>query len=637
MDRRNVDRRNLSKVLLAGAAGAIAAASPRAMAQTCTAPCYPVESYEDPADIVDRSYPPLDVRRYGAVINSESTVAFVRAMKVAKELRTQIYVPPTGDLYFRLSGDVLCDPGTGARIDGAIFQTTRNKNIFIAADDCTFDGTGLLIGDGGTSGEIEEKNSGIFAKNVVNLRVQGLRFSLFQNGAIQLRNCRDYKIIGNTITDGVAGSRTYPEADILVYSLSANGARGLRGIISHNHCLSNNDIGIYYDANGWDLDQIISDNVCVTLSNGVEATNGGSRRHGILCSYGGGASGRHLITGNICRNTRITGIYRTGATVPSLSVIITSNVCSSNGYETASAGVNGGIYIGNYGPGDIIANNTIDDFRGSLRSTNAAININGGTDLSATSRLLVQGNTITNSQGNGLVLIGHTSNVDVKDNVFYNNYYEDIVVNNAGGAADAGGHVIRGNRISRPNNTASAIYLNLDNAGKCTLVQDNVAGASAVVDGEGSNPSNGDPSSSFLYLTLYSARVLIERNYAERFYYGVYMSNVLGPGRTINQIRIDDNDFRNMNTGIRLPRATLADCCPVCGNKFIDVGFPVAEGAYKANRRMDNLVELLGVVPGSGTWATGDRVLTLGSMTPGAVCTAGGNPGTWKSMPSLLP
>jgi hypothetical protein len=509
----------------------------------------------------------------------------------------------------------------------------RNKNIFIAADDCTFHGAGQLVGDNGTSLPTEKKNCGIYAEGVAHLRVQGLRFSKFQNGAIHLRGCRDYKIIANTITDGTDGTsnqQSFPEADIIVYSDAGSG-QGLRGIVSHNHCLSNNDIGIYYNASGYDLDQIISDNVCVTLINGVEAPNGGVRRHAILCTYGGGASGRHVVTGNICRNTRVTGIYRTGAAVPTLSVIITNNVCSANGYEAAQFGsVNGGIYVGNYGPGDIIANNNIEDFRGSLRSTAGAITVNGGTDLSHTGRLLVQGNTITNSRGNGIVLVGHACNVDLKDNVFYNNYYEDIAVNNAGGSASAGGHVIRGNRISRFNYTASAIYLNLNNAGKTTLVQDNVASTTMAA------PS-GDPTSSFLYLTLYSARVVIERNYAELFYYGVYLSNYLPSGRTIGQINIDDNDFRYMNTGIKLPRASNADSCPVCGNKFTDVQYPVAEGAFKANRRMDQIVELIGGIPTTGTWATGDRVLIPGGPVPGAVCTAAGSPGTWQSMASLMP
>lgn len=626
-----MDRRDLSRALFLGTAGAIAVA-PRSMAQACTPPCYPAIAEEvmaPPVTIVDNSFPPLDVRRYGAVAGLDSTNAFKDARTVAARLRGLIYVPETGSSAFLLSDEIVCGAGSGAHIDGAVWQTVRNKNIFVAANDCTFQGAGRLQGDGGTSGEIDAKNCGIFASSAANVVIRGLRFSRFQNGAIQLRNCQNYKVIGNTIADGIEGSGAFPEADIVVYSL--NVATGLRGIISHNHCLSNNDIGIYYDASGFDLDQIISDNVCVTLENGAEAAYGGNRRHAILCSYGGGASGRHVVTGNICRNTRKTGIYRTGATVPTLSVLITNNVCSANGHEPDSAALNGGIYVGAYGPGDIIANNTIDAFRGSLRSNNGGINVNATADLSATGRLLIQGNTITNSVGNGIVLNGSTCNVDVKDNVFYNNHFEDIVVNNAGASAAAGGHVIRGNRTSRPNNTASAIYLNLNNAGKTTLVQDNIAGGL-----DATTPSGG--SNSFLYLTLYTARVVIERNYAETFYYGVYMSNSLGAGRTINQIRIDDNDFRSMATGVHLPRTSTNDSCPVCGNKFMNVSAPTGGGAYRAARRLDNVVELMGAAsPSDGTWATGDRMIFLSGNAPGAVCTQGGNPGIWKNMAALVP
>lgn len=63
-----MQRRDVSKLLLASAAGSAALTS-RAQAQTCTPPCYPQTASELAASItpVDTSLPPGNVKRYGAV------------------------------------------------------------------------------------------------------------------------------------------------------------------------------------------------------------------------------------------------------------------------------------------------------------------------------------------------------------------------------------------------------------------------------------------------------------------------------------------------------------------------------------------------------------------------------------------
>jgi hypothetical protein len=81
-----MQRRDLSTLLLASAAGA-ALLPRRAEAQSCTAPCFARTANEITAGVVptDYSYPPYDVRRYGALGNgvADDTAAIQNAINAA--------------------------------------------------------------------------------------------------------------------------------------------------------------------------------------------------------------------------------------------------------------------------------------------------------------------------------------------------------------------------------------------------------------------------------------------------------------------------------------------------------------------------------------------------------------------------
>lgn len=89
-------RRELSGVIFGSMAGAMLLPK-SSEAQSCTPPCYPRTAAEISASIVptDSQYPPLDVRRYGAISgpSTDSTTAFESAIAVAGVEAGEIFVP----------------------------------------------------------------------------------------------------------------------------------------------------------------------------------------------------------------------------------------------------------------------------------------------------------------------------------------------------------------------------------------------------------------------------------------------------------------------------------------------------------------------------------------------------------------
>jgi hypothetical protein len=594
---------------------------------------YPRTAAEIAASVTPVNYargPLIDVRRYGAIGDSGTTdcsTAVANAALAASICGGEVWFPvddANSGGYYKLTDEITLSAGVGVQIDAEVRQVTRNKNCFIAANNSRFWGRGKLRGDNDTGAANLDKNNGIYADGKSGVEIIGLRFSHFER-AIQIRNCQNYKVNFNTITDGpydVTDSGTSPESDILVYSLAS--ATGLRGQIIGNHCLSNNDIGIYHNANGFDLDYIISQNICVTLSSGSEAASGGNRRHGILVTYAGGASGRTVITHNICRNTKLTGIYRTGTTGPTVAHIITNNYCSANGADTTNS-LAGGIYLGNVATGDMIANNIIDGFLGTQQSTNGSIVVNA-----ATGRPVLSGNHCINSAGHGIVLTGTASHVTIKDGLMSGNTLEDIVVN-TNNTATLGGNEIDGVIFFKAVDTAACIYIATQAATNANRIINCRAKGANLTDAE-----SGE--NSFIGVAGVTTPLVVENNEIDTFYYGVFGYTNIPSGRGFAHFKIDSNTFRNLNTGVLLPRATDADVVVCCDNTFISVTTKTS-GCYTGLRQGDRLMLTnVTAAPSDGTWIAGDSArfdAPAAGASPGSNCTTGGNPGTWKAWAAL--
>ena len=222
---------------------------------------------------------------------------------------------------------------------------------------------------------------------------------------------------------------------------------------------------------------MVSNNICVTLdpatctetgSWSLVAT-GGVRRHGIVIGYNNSSvSGpRTVVSGNVCRNTRWTGIYKQG--VSSGPVIIANNICDLNGYDTAND-LSGGIYFNQSGHEEVIGN-YISRFQNTNTGT-AGITVNASTApvISAS----VRNNTIQGSLGVGLILTTNASFVEVAENTFLSNVGKDILIVPNPGNANISGHNIIRNRIVRTSGTAvTAISIDMQSSTRTLVVKGN--------------------------------------------------------------------------------------------------------------------------------------------------------------------
>ncbi len=571
----------------------------------------------------------VSVKDFGAIGDgsADDTVAFANAATAAASVGAAVYVPATAS-HYKLTDEVTLAAGVAFVGDGwgsRIRQYTRDKNIFIAHNNTRFSRLHLQ-GDNVATASAADKNTGVYAASRAQVVIEGCYATLLQNGLCQLRNCTDYRVVDNICYDNpysiAAGA---VNGDINIYSSA--GSNGLRGIIARNHCLSNNDFGIYHDANGFDLDCVIIENVVVTLSAGTEAASGGNRRHGIIAAYGGSAGGRTIIANNICRNTRLTGIYRAAASSPTGTHLIIGNHCSANGFDASNA-LAGGIFVNVASPATKIIGNFVEDFRGTSNLGNAGIVLNN-----SPSPVEVRANTVQGSQGHGILVKGTTQEATVSENLLRNNATADIVVQHSGNGTDGGGHDIFGNRIYKLVNTKPGIRIVSDASTRTIRVVGNRGyGTDKTTASAGENAFINIEGTSTTPLT-------VANNEIERFYYGMFYFNNIQSGRGGFHHVIDGNQFRDLNTGILVVRGSSNDCLPVCGNTFTTVATAVTGGAYLAERK-GTKVALVGLnaAPTDGTWEAGDiswRTAPAAGAAPGDVCTTGGAPGTWKAMASV--
>jgi hypothetical protein len=206
--------------------------------------------------------------------------------------------------------------------------------------------------------------------------------------------------------------------------------------------------------------------VCVTLAcDGNEVPIGDLlRRHGIVCSYAGGTvGGRIVVSANICRNTKVTGIYFTAVAGVSSPAHIVGNYVSRTGLTDATAN-QGAICLIAEGTGDIVASNTVEDipFGPGIRVTSSQ---NSTTDPTK-GRTLVHGNVIRactaplpvgTSGWTGALHIGLFAQcVDVRGNLFTDNSVTDIEVGPNPGGRD-GDYTIVGNTFNKTDDVNTVI------------------------------------------------------------------------------------------------------------------------------------------------------------------------------------
>ena len=615
---------------------------------------YPVTADETAAVIVptDTNYPQGDIRRYGAIANPATTGAAVAnnaainaALDVASIRGTSVYIPANHDYWLvsdeftvgATAAEVVLNPTVlvegritihGDGYSSQIRQSVAEKNIFNLGNDCTVEGV-YLRGTGSITYANFAKYNGVYSSGTHGIRVRNCYMSHWVAAGVQLRDCTDYLIEGNTLfQNSVATNLSSGSSDILVYSVTAGG----RGIITRNGCYSNvRAAGIWVNAIGYDKDIVITDNVVVTLNaSWAEETQGNvTRRHGILVTYQGGSNsgGRIIVSGNIVRNCKTTGIYRASGITPSLStgpVLISNNIVSQVGWDSVDSDLCGGIYLNNGGAGDTVSNNQIIGFAGvGGQNTGGAIVV-VTQDATNPGHTIIRGNFINSTSGHGILLSSKVKFVTVSDNRIFGSTENDIQVYHTPGETSCGGHAIHDNYIRRTAGYLTAIDVRLGAASYETYITNN------VVVGQSMSVSNNLRHAGIL-CDVGTSRLYIRDNRITSCYYGI-VAYGFPAGRGSNP-----NIRRNMTSicsvGVYGNSADpTVDTLGVFEGSYSTTTTAVDGAAWRADSVNGTMWTLHGnAAPISGTWILGDQVRSESPVGYiGYVCTAAGNPGTWK-------
>jgi hypothetical protein len=583
----------------------------------------------------------VSVKDFGAVGDgvADDTAAFAAAVTAAASLGCAVYVPGTAT-YYRLLDEITVPDGVSIAGDGwfsRIRQETVQKNAFILGNNCTFDR--LRISGDGIARDAANftKENGVYASSKRNVSVRHCFVDGWQACGVQMANCFNYDISHNLFFNNYWSypSGTTSASDILAYS-STDGARA---VIIGNLCLSDNSQGIFYNSQGFDTDATIVGNVCVALNSSWNEVASGSlnRRHGIVVTYGGSSSGgRIAVTGNVCRNSLVTGIYVAMGVGGQVAVTVTGNVCSLNGFATVSdATLAGGISINGGQAGLVVANNAIHDFIGAVGADVGGITYNDQ-DIDANASAVIANNSINTSTACGVMLKGTPKNVDVRGNDIRGCVQEDIYLITTD-ATKLKNIRVDGNRCERLNATSPSIKLDTILSTQRFWVENNI-----VI---GFNSGTVSYNNSGIYLRRTDVMgATVRNNKIKNFYAGIFGEQSIS-GRTIGRLRIDYNEIETAAEGIALRGAAASALVPCIGNRFTSVttkfdggGFDIAGLEVSAILDETRIHFESAASPTSRSFAVGDYAKNrapVAGQPKGWYCTVAGTPGTWVSEGNL--
>jgi hypothetical protein len=333
------------------------------------------------------------------------------------------------------------------------------------------------------------------------------------------------------------------------------------------------------------------------------------------------------VDGNICRNTRWTGIYKQGES--DNEIIISNNLCDLNGYQSGNS-LSGGIYVDNPGRASVIGN-TITNFQNTLSAT-GGLTINQPMDENIPG--LVSGNKITDSLGTGIALGTGSRLVTISNNVIFGSAGNDIHVINSGGNVNVGGHTITGNTIYRTSgNNIPSIYIDYQSSTRYSTIKDNTI--------QGFDNTNADVENSGIRLRQSTDLAQVFDNVISNFYYGFTCVSYYA-GRLVNHV-IARNSIIDCAVGFGVSATTNNSTLPLVDNVFVNtpiqtsgpIGFPAGRIVQRLG---NNFVWQTTAAPTVGSWAVGDRSVNSTPVVgqPKAwACTVTGTPGTWVSEGNL--
>lgn len=596
---------------------------------------------------VDKLNGIVSVLEYGAKGDgsTDNTAAIQAALTFAGTSGGAVYVPGAAAAY-RVTDELTIPNGVTIFGDGyrsLIQMVTAGKNLLVAGHDTVVRTLRLKMVAGNNSNL--QKQNAVYIDDKTNVSVSDNWIELVDiNCGVQIYTGRNITVRGNIIYGATWPGSSGPAAsasDILAYSDASSG----RYVIEGNYCLSNNSQGIAVDLLGLDQDVVIDANVCVTLDPATctqggawsEIASGGVRRHAIMVGYNNSSVNgpRTIVSNNICRNTRWTGIYLQGT--PSGPVLTTGNMCSRNGFDTSNS-ISGGIYIVSPSAHHVVDSNVIDEFQNTSSGTGGITYNPTGVPTAGPT---ISNNTIRDSVGLGILLVNSAARTSVTGNSISGSASNDISVNSAVALTDVGGFIISGNTIRRTSgNSVSAIVLDQQSGTLVTVVEGNYI--------RGHDATNAVETNAGVR-TLRNAVTRVRNNTIENFNVGVTCASYWTTATRHFTADISGNTIRDCTAGFGMAATANTSVVPVCDNVFDNVTTPISAAAsaspggfgvgYIARKDNTRIVVLdLNATPSVGTWAIGDRVEyttpTAGGYI-GEVCTTAGNPGTWKTFGAI--
>ena len=576
----------------------------------------------------------VSVKDFGAVGNgtTDDTAAIQAALNAGS-----VHFPTTSN-YYLISDSLTVPDGTTISGDGyksLIRQTVAGKNVFVMGHDCVVRNVRIKMVNGNNLDLTKQNAVYIDGKKNVTVQDNWLELATTAISGVQVRGAAaNITVKGNIIYGGLWTEVAGPDAsasDILFY----NSAASTRIVIDGNYCLSNNSQGILVDALGYNADIAITNNVCVTLDPTTctqggtwsEAASGGIRRHGIMLGYNSSSvdGPRAVVSSNLCRNTRWTGIYLQGT---SAGRLCSNNVCTNNGYATGNS-LSGGIYVIQNG-NELIEGNLILDFKNTDAAGVGGITINATTTATEPSK--ISGNLVRGSASAGVSLGTNTALCEVSDNLLVGNASSDIAAtpNNAAGR---GGYFIARNNIYRTSGT-DVISINISAPSLSSLVMRVVGNKIRGFDNTTNNTTNVG-----IRCTQAAALYDIKDNTVENFYHGIYFTAYQTTNRNA---QIEGNTFVDCSIGISMGATSNNVTVPVVDNRFVGMlssevaaALGGAEAARICTREGTRLVaHTYSAAPTTGDWTVGDRAMfttPVAGGNIGAVCVTAGTPGTWKT------
>jgi hypothetical protein len=600
-----------------------------------------VTSTADPAKYWERRFNgDFNIEWSGASeASSDNAAALSMAANAASVSGKNLFVPSV-KTSFRTSEELVLPDGVsiyGSGPSSKLEMTVEGKNLVVAGHGSTVRYLGLKMPTGNNLNF--QKQNAVFSAGKKNVNISGNYIELkdVQCG-VQVYGGQNVRVTDNTIFGATWLSGAGPAAsaaDICLYSPTpSNGF-----VITGNFCLSNNSQGIATDLLGYDGDIILQSNYIVTLDPATcipggtwaEMANGGVRRHAMLLGYTSSASTpRMIVKGNICKNTRWTGIYKI-STGPGV-IEIEGNLCQNNGYDQTT-GLAGGIYIDVNDSAVLCVNNIVEGFKG-----NPAQGVGGITLGSAAlnnGAPLVQGNIVRNSSSFGIYGNGSLRYARVVGNSLFFNAAIDIYF-----AVDptnplSGGYEIEGNKIIRSTGTDVPAIRIVPGAGTVPhkIISNRINGFNNVTTNA---PGVGIPNCA-MYLAGAASLYEVKDNNIDKFFFGVHYAGYQA-GRVFDGV-IEKNIFRDCTSGVDISGGDTLVTVPVVNNVFkamlgANVSNSIGFACGRVCDRQGSKLRWLEATasPTVGSWIVGDSSKNSSAPTVGQprgwACSVAGAPGT---------